>query len=281
MQRVGQTVGHFGTATCEAPLPKTWRILLRASHSNGPDGAMKRILWSRDEYILILELYFRFREVAPAKTDPILKEYSDYLRSMNANIANSEPKYRNENGIYMRLMNYRSCDPHWLNQGKVGMDSGSKGRCKEIWDEFSGDADLVISLADEIKRELPKKINTANSQNIATSTTSTLEGKKRLRIHYSRERSSQRKQKLAEVQNQKGKTSCEACNATDNQYSNIKANSIFEVHHIIPLSRADGEIETKLQDLAVLCANCHRAIHSINPMPSVIEFKKNIRHLFN
>ena len=30
MQRVGQTVGHFSTVTCEASLPKTWRILLRA-----------------------------------------------------------------------------------------------------------------------------------------------------------------------------------------------------------------------------------------------------------
>jgi len=38
MQRVGQTVGHFGTATREAHLPKTWRISLRASYSNRPES---------------------------------------------------------------------------------------------------------------------------------------------------------------------------------------------------------------------------------------------------
>ena len=44
------------------------------------------------------------------------------------------------------------------------------------------------------------------------------------------------------------------------------------------LSSKDGERETPLSDLAVLCANCHRAIHRLGPeMPSVEELAAIIR----
>ena len=229
--------------------------------------------WCRDEYILILELYFQFRETAPAKNDPILIEYSNYLRSMNTDFAVKEPKYRNANGVYLRLMNYRSCDPFWTTQGKVGMTAGSTGKCKEIWEEFSGDSETVKLLASEIKLELEQNQNSVSRQSQEVESTSSFEGRKRLRIHYSRERASQRKQKIALTIKLNGELRCEVCEITEEKYISIRTHSIFEVHHIIPLAKADGEIETKLEDLAVLCANCHKAIHSIEPIPSVNSFK--------
>ena len=33
-----------------------------------------------------------------------------------------------------------------------------------------------------------------------------------------------------------------------------------EVHHLRPLAEMDGPVETTLDDLAVVCANCHRMI---------------------
>ncbi len=118
---------------------------------------MRRIKWVRDEYILVLNLYYKYRTGAPSKKDPELINYSNLLRSMNPSEAESNPKFRNVNGIYLRLMNYRSCDPYWLNQGKKGMDSGSKGKCKEIWEEFDGHEDYVKDLAVEIKLKIANK----------------------------------------------------------------------------------------------------------------------------
>jgi len=36
--------------------------------------------------------------------------------------------------------------------------------------------------------------------------------------------------------------------------------AIFEVHHVVPLSRSEVRI-TKLEDVVLLCANCHRLLH--------------------
>ncbi|MFC5863815.1 HNH endonuclease [Acidicapsa dinghuensis] len=37
---------------------------------------------------------------------------------------------------------------------------------------------------------------------------------------------------------------------------------MFEVHHVIPISEI-GMTRTKLKDLALLCANCHRYVHRL------------------
>jgi hypothetical protein len=117
-------------------------------------GLKKRIVWQRDEYILILSLYLRYREKAPAKNSEELKKYSDLLRKLNPNYSNDDSKFRNVNGVYLRLMNFRACDPYWIDQGKVGMDAGNNGKCKEIWDEFYGNEEEVKMLANEIEEEI-------------------------------------------------------------------------------------------------------------------------------
>jgi hypothetical protein len=42
----------------------------------------------------------------------------------------------------------------------------------------------------------------------------------------------------------------------------VPAASIFEVHHNSPLASAATRRRTTLAHLAVVCANCHRAIHA-------------------
>ncbi len=47
-----------------------------------------------------------------------------------------------------------------------------------------------------------------------------------------------------------------------------------EVHHLVPLSASAESVTTTLNDLAVLCSNCHRIIHRSTPMLSVAELSK-------
>ena len=56
---------------------------------------MKRINWSRDEYILTLNLYYKFRKGGPSKNDPEVIKCSNLLRSMNPSVSMEDEKYRN------------------------------------------------------------------------------------------------------------------------------------------------------------------------------------------
>lgn len=224
----------------------------------------KRVKWTRDEYILALELYLKYPKSAPSKTDPILSEYSKLMRSMHPNEASLDPELRNENGVYLRLMNFRSVDPYWMNQGKVGMTSGKVGKCKEIWDEFESSPAIVFELAAEIKNEL-KSGNWAQAPSADQSLpmSAATEGKLVLKRHLRRERSPKlRTMRLKQQAEEFEKNFCEACGQDAKQY-NCPPEKILEVHHKLPLHKTAMEVETKLSDLAILCANCHKAIHAV------------------
>lgn len=49
-----------------------------------------------------------------------------------------------------------------------------------------------------------------------------------------------------------------------------------EVHHLKPLSKTDGVVETELKDLAIVCSNCHRIIHKQNPMLKISQLRQVI-----
>lgn len=85
------------------------------------------------------------------------------------------------------------------------------------------------------------------------------EGKLKLVLHLVRERSRKLvSQKKASVNNPK----CECCTFDfANTYPNI-GDGFIECHHRVPINR--GERITKLEDLALVCANCHRMLHRKN-----------------
>lgn len=105
------------------------------------------------------------------------------------------------------------------------------------------------------------------------------EGKKRWYRHLRRERDQALvKRKKRKVKADTGRLRCEACHFDFERVFGPTLEDFCEVHHRKPLSSTDGERETPLEDLAVLCANCHRAIHRLGPaMPSVEELAAIIR----
>jgi predicted HNH restriction endonuclease len=91
----------------------------------------------------------------------------------------------------------------------------------------------------------------------------TTEGGRVLQSHYRRERSSLlRNRKLAQAREKDGLCVCSLCGITEEStYPKPLSSRIFEVHHKVPLSKASTPVRTTLDDLIVLCANCHRAVH--------------------
>ena len=104
-----------------------------------------------------------------------------------------------------------------------------------------------------------------------------IEGEPRLKVHLRRERNRDiARQKLESVRRTHGVVRCEACHfVASGRYRDLTSD-LVEVHHGRPLSEAEGALETRLEDLAVLCPNCHRAIHATRPMPTVEAFAKSV-----
>jgi 5-methylcytosine-specific restriction protein A len=104
------------------------------------------------------------------------------------------------------------------------------------------------------------------------------EGNVQLVTHLRRERNRQIvEQKKREVLKSKGSLSCEACGFDFKACYGELGETFCEVHHRVPLHKADGLVETMLDDLAIMCSNCHRIIHRSDPMLSVEDLARHIR----
>lgn len=101
------------------------------------------------------------------------------------------------------------------------------------------------------------------------------EGKKKFRTHLVRERNRKNvRLKKEQVKKQTGLLVCEACNFDFNdQYGGLGID-FCEVHHTVPLSRLSPTDKIFLDDLAILCSNCHRMIHKTRPMMTVEDFRE-------
>ncbi len=106
---------------------------------------------------------------------------------------------------------------------------------------------------------------------------STLEGNPRFVAHLRRERNSKIvKAKKSATLRATGKLCCEACGFDFKEVYGDAGDGFCEVHHIHPLSKADGVVKTELSDLAIVCSNCHRIIHRSNPMLSIQNLSKRV-----
>ncbi|MHA4819578.1 HNH endonuclease [Streptomyces aculeolatus] len=102
------------------------------------------------------------------------------------------------------------------------------------------------------------------------------EGRLLLRRHMARERNrTLRKKKIAMVLQQGGTLSCEACDFDFEEVYGDRGAGYMECHHVVPLHEA-GETRTRLSDVALICANCHRMIHRCAPWPTPAELRAAI-----
>ena len=73
-----------------------------------------------------------------------------------------------------------------------------------------------------------------------------------------------------------GKVPCEVCDLDMLGRYNMDV-PIIECHHLFPLSELDGEeVETTLDDLALLCPSCHRAIHKLDDCSDLDELRRRL-----
>jgi hypothetical protein len=122
----------------------------------------------------------------------------------------------------------------------------------------------VFRLDNAAHKNLEELWTAARGSEPEESEPSATEGKMQIRAHRRRERSRFLvKKKLEEFRRRHGSLQCEICALHEvGPYPIGLAAKIFEIHHTLPLSSAATPRRTTLADLAVVCANCHRAIHA-------------------
>lgn len=103
------------------------------------------------------------------------------------------------------------------------------------------------------------------------------EGKKILRKHVQRERSPELVQRAKQIFKEKyGSLYCEICEFNFlEKYGDI-GQDFIEAHHTIPVSELSEDHESKIEDLVMVCSNCHRMLHRQRPWLGKEELEKLI-----
>lgn len=104
---------------------------------------MPRKLWTRDELIVTLALYFQL---------PFgrLNHGTSEVKRLAALLG------RSDNSVALRLVNFAACDPYIINSGRHGMASGVP-ICQPVWNEFANDKERLFFESERIKAQLMKQ----------------------------------------------------------------------------------------------------------------------------
>lgn len=219
--------------------------------------------WAWDELVLAAALVAENGWKALPAADPRVVALSDLLQRLPIHPpASRGEKFRNPNGVGRKTADIATHHPDYVggktNGGKLDQDviAAFVAHPTEMAESarliragiLSGSLQGMPSLPDDELDEF-----------------SAPEGRLLLRRHLVRERDrGLRQRRVQAVLTTEGRLACEVCGFDFAERYGDRGEGYIECHHIIPLHEAD-EGETKLSDLALVCANCHRMIHRGSP----------------
>lgn len=234
--------------------------------------------WTRDELILALDLYFRVPAARGSKTHPECVKLSASLNALPIHRGNQGKTFRNPNGVGMKLSNFLRYDPTYSGAGLRG---GSHLE-KEVWDKFSGDLPLLRGTADAILAGAAELSNGGISVDDEEEDGESEEGRVLTAVHKRRERDPKLvRRKKAQVLTQTGALKCEVCNFDFATIYGELGRGFAECHHGRPVSMLLPGDKTKLSELHIVCANCHRMLHRERPWISVYELRKKLKSILD
>ncbi|MDT0341905.1 HNH endonuclease [Streptomyces litchfieldiae] len=236
--------------------------------------AVKNPDWARDEIILACQLVMENGWKGLDAQDARVVELSGLLQLLPIHAeAERNEKFRNPNGVARKTFDIATRHPEY--QGKP---TNGGALDVAVLMEFLARPDEMT----EVARLIRQGIVAGELQGLAPTDDeefddySAPEGRLLMRRHQARERNKNlRKKKIASVTQRGGRLACEACGFDFEQVYGDRGAGYIECHHVVPLHEA-GEGKTKLSDLALICANCHRMIHRRAPWPTPAELRASI-----
>jgi predicted HNH restriction endonuclease len=169
-------------------------------------------------------------------------------------MTNRTAKFRNPNGVYMKIMNFRRFDPHYLAQGKKGLQRGGKLE-GEVWNDFVDEPDKLSRASKAIRLAVRAGTIPLASGEEDEEFVEAEEGRILTRLHRTRERN--RKvvdKKKMDVLKAHGILRCEACSFDFEKTYGTRGSGFMEALHIKAVHTLLPGHKTRLSDLVLLCS---------------------------
>lgn len=218
--------------------------------------------WVRDEVILACDLVAQNGWQYLNAEDPRTVELSALLQQLPLHpIELRSDTFRNANGVARKTVDIATHHPDYTRAGTKG---GAVD--KEVLVEFLEDAAGMHAVADALRRAIADDTLTEQlTVPVDDEDDHAKEGRLLQRQHFVRERDKKlRAKKIAAFLKAHPRVHCEVCGFDFEATYGERGREYTEVHHVVPLHES-GETKTKLSDLILLCANCHRMIHRNTP----------------
>lgn len=255
--------------------PESGALLDRA-WTAGEIDAPPRFTWQRDELILALDLYLRLERIVPDETHPEVIALSQLLQSLPLHTDRRlDPTFRNPDGVALKLANFRAIE----HPGR-GMSRGNKLE-QVVWDELAGDPVRLRRVAQAIAEgsSLPESQAPSDSDDEESEFE---EGRVVYRLHRARERNPRLvAAKKRQVLRDGGALVCEVCGFDFEAFYGDQGRGYIECHHAIAVSTMAPGAATRLEDVALVCANCHRMVHRWRPWLSLSALSTLLRRSFS
>ncbi|MGW1271143.1 HNH endonuclease [Streptomyces sp. NPDC002491] len=220
--------------------------------------------WSEDELVLAgaLVVHNGWRELRTS--DPRVQELSDLLRSLPIHEADvlALPSFRSPDSVSRKTTDFMTNHRSY---------TGKATRCGKptllMINAFTEREAQMLQAAQAIQEGIGSgelHLIPPQFDEVDETGTSAVEGRLLARWALSRERNPKlRAEKIAQVRRGGGPLRCEVCDFDFARTYGDLGEGFIEVHYATPL-HTPGPREITLDDLACICANCHRMCHRCN-----------------
>jgi len=191
------------------------------------------------------------------------------LRRLHAGTGGADESFRSPDSIHLKLQNYLRFDPK---DGGMAMKAGAAVE-QEIWNVLAHDVPRLHRVATAIRAGIDHA-GVESEPDVGLDDIEAPRGPGSPRLHLIRERNRALvERKKAQMLKQAGALKCEVCAFDFAAVYGSIGDGFIECHHTMPLSEAVPGSPTRLSDLALVCANCHRMLHAGKPWRTVEQLR--------
>ena len=237
------------------------------------DGGRRAPDWAWEEIVLVCDLVAQNQWQQVTVDSPETVELSKLLQTMDIHpVEVRGDKFRNPNGVVRKSADIATSHP-----GYRGAKTNGGRRTEEVVAEFIRNPVAMHALAVSLRLSLASGETADLPQDVGYENESEMEGRYLLRLHAYRERNpALRRKKINRVLADRGSLACEVCMFDFARQYGERGQGYIECHHVEPL-HVGGEKARYVKDLALLCSNCHRMIHTKPPWPTPAQLRDLIR----
>ena len=190
-------------------------------------------------------------------------DLSKTLIALAGRLGNSlQPRFRNPNGVYMKLCNFLHLDPNYPGEGLSSVSAMDR----EVWDRYSSQREELHRLAESIRSSIRSTEKLSAEVSVNDEESEFPEGALKYRQHVSRERNRTLVRTAKQrYKHEHGRVNCEICGFDFYAVYGDIGEDFIECHHTVPVSELNSNSTTRIEDIALLCPNCHRIVHRRRP----------------